>query len=105
MAYDRTSISPWTLDIAREQGYVVVAPNHRLLVGGGKTGEAGGGADIGDYLRDIVSAYEWSLGGELENALKDAGVKGIKLDASKDSLVGFSAGELSLSSLFIGSLV
>ncbi|KAL7410323.1 Alpha/Beta hydrolase protein [Mrakia frigida] len=92
VAYDRTSISPWTLDIAREQGYVLIAPDYRLLVGGGRTGKAGGGADIADSLRDIVSAYEWSFGGELEKALEGAGVKGVKLDSSRVSLVGFSAG-------------
>lgn len=101
----KSNLPPWLLDLAYEKGWIVVAPNYRLLVGGLAKESDGGtkverdglrGVDLGASLDDVLRAYEWSVGGELDRVLRD-GHEGmnLKVDLAKVVVVGMSAGESS----------
>ncbi|KAL7410352.1 Alpha/Beta hydrolase protein [Mrakia frigida] len=91
-AYINKHLPPWLFELARHKGWCVVAPNYRLLVGGGDGGEQG--LDAGDVLEDVLRAYEWVVGGSLEKKLKRRGEVDARLDLERVAVVGMSAGGL-----------
>lgn len=59
---------------------------------GSLEGKEKGDLDAGDCIDDVLEAYEWVVGGELEKALEKDGKK-MKVDTTRISAVGFSIGE------------
>ena len=69
----------------------MISPDYRLLIGS-LEGKEKGDLDAGDCIDDVLAAYEWVVGGELEKVLGEEG-KEVKVDTKRISAVGFSIGE------------
>lgn len=75
VSYGRTLISPWVVQLAAREGWAVVSPEYRLLLGKGA-----GAAD--GCLDDVLAAYAWAF----------ISPEGQAFDRERVGVVGLSAG-------------